>query len=157
MGLHIVLFQPEIPANTGNIARTCAGTNTALHLIRPLGFSTEDKMLKRAGCDYWPSVKIHYYDSLTELFNTYNEGQFYFIETVGTKKYTDFDYSNDEIDHFFVFGKETAGLPAELIENNKERCLRIPQTDKVRSLNLSNSAAIVLYEAIRQQGFKKLS
>lgn len=157
MGLHIVLYQPEIPANTGNIARTCAGTNATLHLIRPLGFSTEDKMLKRAGCDYWPSVKIHYYDSLEELFETYSEANFYFIETVGKKNYADFDYSDISQDHFFVFGRETTGLPNELLENNLERCLRIPQTDKIRSLNLSNTAAILIYEALRQQNFPELS
>ncbi|MDT8862362.1 tRNA (uridine(34)/cytosine(34)/5-carboxymethylaminomethyluridine(34)-2'-O)-methyltransferase TrmL [Alkalihalobacillus sp. MEB130] len=153
MGLHIVLYQPEIPANTGNIARTCAGTNTTLHLIRPLGFSTDDKMLKRAGCDYWPSVSIKYYDSLDELFEAYPEGAFYFIETVGTKNYSDFDYSNENMDHFFVFGRETTGLPQDVIEKHVESCFRIPQTDKIRSLNLSNTAAIVIYEAIRQQGF----
>ncbi|MCM3712525.1 tRNA (uridine(34)/cytosine(34)/5-carboxymethylaminomethyluridine(34)-2'-O)-methyltransferase TrmL [Halalkalibacter oceani] len=157
MGLHIVLYQPEIPANTGNIARTCAGTNTTLHLIRPLGFSTDDRMLKRAGCDYWPSVTIRYYDSVDELFSTYPQGEFYFIETVGTKNYSEFDYSNQERDHFFVFGRETTGLPAELIEQYKERCFRIPQTEHIRSLNLSNTAAIVIYEAIRQQGFPGLS
>ncbi|UOE95354.1 tRNA (uridine(34)/cytosine(34)/5-carboxymethylaminomethyluridine(34)-2'-O)-methyltransferase TrmL [Alkalihalobacillus sp. LMS39] len=157
MGLHIVLYQPEIPANTGNIARTCAGTNTSLHLIRPLGFSTEDKMLKRAGCDYWPNVKIHYYDSVNELFETFPEGQFYFIETVGTKNYSEFDYSDKTKDIFFVFGRETTGLPKELLENKKDVCLRIPQTEKVRSLNVSNTAAIVIYEAIRQQQFEGLS
>ncbi|MGO4887606.1 tRNA (uridine(34)/cytosine(34)/5-carboxymethylaminomethyluridine(34)-2'-O)-methyltransferase TrmL [Anaerobacillus sp. MEB173] len=157
MGLHIVLYQPEIPANTGNIARTCAGTNTALHLIRPLGFSTDDKMLKRAGCDYWPNVHIHYYDSIEECFDTYKDGYFYFIETVGTKAYSDFDYSDQTKDYFFVFGKETTGLPNDLLENNEERCLRIPQTDKVRSLNLSNTAAILIYEALRQQNFPDLS
>lgn len=157
MGLHIVLYQPEIPANTGNIARTCAGTNTTLHLIRPLGFSTDDKMLKRAGCDYWPDVKINYYDSIEECFATYKEGHFYFIETVGTKNYCEFDYSDTEKDHFFVFGRETTGLPNELLEENKERCLRIPQTDKIRSLNLSNTAAVLVYEALRQQGFPNLS
>lgn len=153
MGLHIVLYQPEIPANTGNIARTCAGTDTALHLIRPLGFSTDDKMLKRAGCDYWPNVKINYYDSVDELFATYPEAEFYFIETVGKKYYTDFDYSNLEKDYFFIFGRETTGLPKDLLENNVDRCLLIPQNDKVRSLNLSNTAAIVVYEALRQQNF----
>ncbi|MCM3762198.1 tRNA (uridine(34)/cytosine(34)/5-carboxymethylaminomethyluridine(34)-2'-O)-methyltransferase TrmL [Alkalihalobacillus oceani] len=157
MGLHIVLYQPEIPANTGNIARTCAGTNTTLHLIRPLGFSTDDRMLKRAGCDYWPSVTIRYYDAVDELFSTYPDGEFYFIETVGTKNYSEFDYSNREQDHFFVFGRETTGLPAELIEQHKERCFRIPQTEHIRSLNLSNTAAIVIYEAVRQQGFPGLS
>ncbi len=157
VGLHIVLYQPEIPANTGNIARTCAGTNTTLHLIRPLGFSTDDKMLKRAGCDYWPSVTIKYYDSMDELFSTYPEGEFYFIETVGTKNYSEFDYSQQDVDHFFVFGRETTGIPKEIIEANIDRCFRIPQTDKIRSLNLSNTAAIVIYEAIRQQGFSNLT
>ncbi|WP_209124251.1 tRNA (uridine(34)/cytosine(34)/5-carboxymethylaminomethyluridine(34)-2'-O)-methyltransferase TrmL [Alkalihalobacillus sp. BA299] len=153
MGLHIVLYQPEIPANTGNIARTCAGTNTSLHLIRPLGFSTDDKMLKRAGCDYWPNVKIHYYDSMDELFAKFPNGLFYFIETVGTKNYSEFDYSDATKDIFFVFGRETTGLPKQLLEERKEYCLRIPQTENIRSLNLSNTAAIVIYEAIRQQGF----
>ncbi|ARK29098.1 tRNA (uridine(34)/cytosine(34)/5-carboxymethylaminomethyluridine(34)-2'-O)-methyltransferase TrmL [Halalkalibacter krulwichiae] len=157
MGLHIVLYQPEIPANTGNIARTCAGTNTTLHLIRPLGFSTDDKMLKRAGCDYWPSVTIKYYDSMDELFTSYPNGEFYFIETFGTKNYSEFDYSNNDLDHFFVFGKETTGIPKEIVEKRIDRCFRIPQTDKIRSLNLSNTAAIVIYEAIRQQGFQNLS
>lgn len=157
MGLHIVLYQPEIPANTGNIARTCAGTNASLHLIRPLGFSTDDKMLKRAGCDYWPNVKINYYDSVNELFEKYPQGNFYYIETVGTKNYTDFDYRNLEEDHFFVFGRETTGLPNDLLEKNLDRCLRIPQTDKIRSLNLSNTAAILVYEALRQQNFPSLT
>ncbi|TSB44801.1 tRNA (uridine(34)/cytosine(34)/5-carboxymethylaminomethyluridine(34)-2'-O)-methyltransferase TrmL [Alkalicoccobacillus porphyridii] len=154
MGLNIVLYQPEIPANTGNIARTCAGTNTSLHLIRPLGFSTEDRMLKRAGCDYWPNVKINYYDSFDELTSRFPQASIYLIETVGTKSYSDFDYSNIEEEIFFVFGKETTGLPEDIIDRYRENCLRIPQTDKVRSLNLSNTAAIVIYEAIRQQGFK---
>lgn len=157
MGLHIVLYQPEIPANTGNIARTCAGTNTTLHLIRPLGFSTDDKMLKRAGCDYWPDVKINYYDAIDELFGKFLEGKFYFIETVGEKNYTDFDYSSLDEDYFFVFGRETTGLPNDLLAANVERCLRIPQTEKVRSLNLSNTAAIVVYEALRQQNFPSLN
>lgn len=156
MGLHIVLYQPEIPANTGNIARTCAGTDTGLHLIRPLGFSTDDKMLKRAGCDYWPNVKIHYYDSMDELFEKFPHANFYFIETVGKKNYTEFDYSNLAEDHFFVFGRETTGLPKELLEANIDRCLRIPQSDKIRSLNLSNTAAILVYEALRQQNFLDL-
>ncbi|MCD8501870.1 MAG: tRNA (uridine(34)/cytosine(34)/5-carboxymethylaminomethyluridine(34)-2'-O)-methyltransferase TrmL [Bacillaceae bacterium] len=157
MGLHIVLYQPEIPANTGNIARTCAGTNATLHLIRPLGFSTDDKMLKRAGCDYWPNVKINYYDSLDELFGKYPAANFYFIETVGQKNYTAFDYSDKLQDHFFVFGRETTGLPNDLLEKNLDYCLRIPQTDKIRSLNLSNTAAILIYEALRQQNFPELS
>ncbi|MCE7793588.1 tRNA (uridine(34)/cytosine(34)/5-carboxymethylaminomethyluridine(34)-2'-O)-methyltransferase TrmL [Salipaludibacillus sp. CUR1] len=153
MGLHVVLHEPEIPANTGNIARTCAGTNTALHLIHPLGFSTDDRMLKRAGCDYWPNVEVHHYDSMEELIEKYSEGEFFYIETIGKKNYYEFDYSDTGKDYFFVFGKETKGLPGELTESNEERCFRLPQTDKIRSLNLSNTAAIVVYEALRQQAF----
>ncbi|MDE8564274.1 tRNA (uridine(34)/cytosine(34)/5-carboxymethylaminomethyluridine(34)-2'-O)-methyltransferase TrmL [Anoxybacillus rupiensis] len=156
MALHVVLYQPEIPANTGNIARTCAATDTVLHLIRPLGFSTDDKMLKRAGLDYWEYVNIFYYDSLQELFDQYPDGEFYFITKFGQKHYDSFDFSDREKDYFFVFGRETSGLPKELIENNMDRCLRIPMNDKVRSLNLSNTAAILVYEALRQQGFKGL-
>ncbi|WP_088072552.1 tRNA (uridine(34)/cytosine(34)/5-carboxymethylaminomethyluridine(34)-2'-O)-methyltransferase TrmL [Gottfriedia luciferensis] len=156
MGIHVVLYQPQIPANTGNIARTCAGTDTSLHLIRPLGFSTDDKMLKRAGLDYWEHVDIHYHDSLDDLFSTYKEGKFYFITKFGEKTYSNFDYSNTEEDIFFVFGRETTGLPKELIEKNMENCLRIPMTDHIRSLNLSNTAAILIYEALRQQDFRDL-
>jgi tRNA (cytidine/uridine-2'-O-)-methyltransferase len=156
VALHVVLYQPEIPANTGNIARTCAATDTTLHLIRPLGFSTDDKMLKRAGLDYWQYVNVLYYDSLQELFDKYKEGEFYFITKFGKKYYSSFDYSNPSKDYFFVFGRETNGLPKEIIENNMERCLRIPMNENVRSLNLSNTAAILVYEALRQQGFPGL-
>lgn len=156
MTLHIVLYQPEIPANTGNIARTCAGTNTHLHLIRPLGFSTDDKMLKRAGLDYWSSVNITYYDNVEEFFEKHQQATIYFIETFGTKNYTEFDYSNTEEDIFFMFGKETTGIPRELIEDKQHMCLQIPQSDHVRSLNLSNTAAIIIYEALRQQSFKPI-
>ncbi|HWO95239.1 MAG TPA: tRNA (uridine(34)/cytosine(34)/5-carboxymethylaminomethyluridine(34)-2'-O)-methyltransferase TrmL [Bacillus sp. (in: firmicutes)] len=157
VGLHVVLYQPEIPANTGNIARTCAATGTTLHLIRPLGFSTDDKMLKRAGLDYWEHVKVVYHDSLEEVFEQYKEGQFYFLTKFGQKAHSTFDYSSLNEDHFFVFGRETTGLPKELIQANMERCLRIPMNDKVRSLNLSNTAAILIYEALRQQNFPDLS
>jgi tRNA (cytidine/uridine-2'-O-)-methyltransferase len=153
VALHVVLYQPEIPANTGNIARTCAATDTTLHLIRPLGFSTDDKMLKRAGLDYWQYVNVLYYDSLQELFDKYEDGEFYFITKFGKKYYSSFDYSDPSKDYFFVFGRETNGLPKEIIENNMERCLRIPMNENVRSLNLSNTAAILVYEALRQQGF----
>lgn len=155
MAIHVVLYQPEIPANTGNISRTCAATDSHLHLIRPLGFSTDDKMLKRAGLDYWPFVKIHYYDSLDEFFEK-NHGEFYYIETYGEKAYSDFDFSNQEKDYYFMFGKETTGLPKDLLAANKDRCLRIPMTTNVRSLNLSNTAAILVYEALRQQNFAHL-
>ncbi|WP_416149063.1 tRNA (uridine(34)/cytosine(34)/5-carboxymethylaminomethyluridine(34)-2'-O)-methyltransferase TrmL [Salipaludibacillus sp. HK11] len=156
MGLHVVLHEPEIPANTGNIARTCAGTNTSLHLIHPLGFSTDDRMLKRAGCDYWPNVDVNHYDSIEQLFERFQGGEFFFIETIGRKHYHEIDYSNSEKDYLFVFGKETKGLPSELTAQYEDRCFRIPQTDKIRSLNLSNTAAIVVYEALRQQSFTPL-
>ncbi|MBB5173344.1 tRNA (uridine(34)/cytosine(34)/5-carboxymethylaminomethyluridine(34)-2'-O)-methyltransferase TrmL [Texcoconibacillus texcoconensis] len=154
MGLHVVLYQPEIPANTGNIARTCAATNTSLHLIRPLGFSTEDRMLKRAGCDYWPKVNIQYYDDIEELLTQFSEAAFYFVETFGNSSfYHELDYSQLDKDYFFIFGRETTGLPESLIEKYPDRCVKIPQTDNVRSLNLSNTAAILVYEALRQQQF----
>ncbi|MBD8070614.1 tRNA (uridine(34)/cytosine(34)/5-carboxymethylaminomethyluridine(34)-2'-O)-methyltransferase TrmL [Bacillus sp. PS06] len=157
VGLNVVLYQPEIPANTGNIARSCAATNTTLHLIRPLGFSTDDKMLKRAGLDYWQYVNVQYYDSLEELFEKNSQGEFYYITKFGQKTHSSFDYSNVEKDHFFVFGRETNGLPKELIEKNMDRCLRLPMTENVRSLNVSNTAAILIYEALRQQNYPELS
>ncbi|MDF2536809.1 MAG: trmL [Bacillales bacterium] len=157
MAINVVLFQPEIPANTGNIARTCAATNTSLHLIRPLGFRTDDKMMKRAGLDYWEHVNIQYYDSLDELFDNYKQGKFYLITKFGEKTYSNFDFSDSEEDIFFVFGRETKGLPKEVIEKYKETALRIPMNDEhVRSLNLSNTAAILIYEALRQQDFINL-
>ncbi|WP_077357328.1 tRNA (uridine(34)/cytosine(34)/5-carboxymethylaminomethyluridine(34)-2'-O)-methyltransferase TrmL [Virgibacillus halodenitrificans] len=157
MSLHVVLFQPEIPANTGNIARTCLATATTLHLVHPLGFSTDDKMLRRAGLDYWKNVDIKEYKNITELYNTYPEGEYYYIENFGTKHYTDYDFSNKEEDLFFVFGRETDGIPLQLLEGKEEQCLRIHMNDKVRSLNLSNTAAIIIYEVLRQQGFPDLS
>jgi tRNA (cytidine/uridine-2'-O-)-methyltransferase len=157
VGLHVVMFQPEIPANTGNVARSCAATDTTLHLIRPLGFSTDDKMLKRAGLDYWQFVTVIYYDSLQELFDKYPEGEFYFLTKYGQQAHTSFNYSETEKDHFFVFGRETTGLPKEIIENNLDRCLRIPMNENVRSLNLSNTVAILIYEALRQQDYPGLS
>ncbi|MFP7494904.1 tRNA (uridine(34)/cytosine(34)/5-carboxymethylaminomethyluridine(34)-2'-O)-methyltransferase TrmL [Terribacillus saccharophilus] len=157
MPRHIVLFQPEIPANTGNIARTCLATDTALHLIRPLGFSTDDKMLRRSGLDYWHDVDIHYYDSIEELYERFPEGIFYYIENFGTKHYSDFDFSDTDQDLLFVFGRESTGIPKDLLVGKEEQCLRIHMTDKVRSLNLSNTAAIIIYEALRQQRFDGLS
>ncbi|PTL39027.1 tRNA (uridine(34)/cytosine(34)/5-carboxymethylaminomethyluridine(34)-2'-O)-methyltransferase TrmL [Alkalicoccus saliphilus] len=156
MSIHVVLHEPEIPANTGNIARTCAGTNTILHLIHPLGFSTDDRMLKRAGCDYWPNVRVNHHDSIEELIQAYPAGEFYFVETSGNKYYSEMDYSRTDQDYFFVFGKETKGLPEELTDKYAENCLVIPQTNLVRSLNLSNAAAILVYEAMRQQDFAAL-
>ena len=160
MSLHIALYQPQIPANTGNIARTCAGTHTSLHLIHPLGFSTDDKMLKRAGLDYWPHVDIHYHDSLEAFISmteTQTNAQVYLIETYGTRNYTQFDYSDRNQQIYFLFGRETTGLPEAFAQARAEQCLRIPQSEHIRSLNLSNAAAIVLYEALRQQAFPSLT
>lgn len=156
MAIHVALFEPLIPANTGNIARTCAGTGTKLHLIKPLGFSTDDKMLKRAGLDYWQYVDITYHEGIQEFFDAYPGAEFFFITKFGEKTYSDFDFSDQSKDIFFVFGKETTGLPEEVIEQNKEQCLRIPMNDHIRSLNLSNTAAILIYEALRQQSFLEL-
>ncbi|MBP2076724.1 tRNA (uridine(34)/cytosine(34)/5-carboxymethylaminomethyluridine(34)-2'-O)-methyltransferase TrmL [Oceanobacillus polygoni] len=156
MSLHVVLYQPEIPANTGNIGRTCLATDTTLHLIRPLGFSTDDKMLRRAGLDYWKHVDVHEHDSMDQLYERYPNGVYYYIENFGTKYYSDFDYSDTEEDIFFVFGRESTGFPKELLIGKEDQCLRIHMNDKVRSLNLSNTAAIIIYEALRQQGFPNL-
>jgi len=151
MALHIVLVEPEIPANTGNISRTCAATDTHLHLVRPLGFRTDDASLKRAGLDYWPSVKLEYHDSFAELQEKYPEGRFFYATTKATKRYSDVQFQDGD---FLVFGKETKGLPPELIAANLETSIRLPmRTEHVRSLNLSNSVAIMLYEALRQLDF----
>ncbi|NQD64899.1 tRNA (uridine(34)/cytosine(34)/5-carboxymethylaminomethyluridine(34)-2'-O)-methyltransferase TrmL [Bacillus haikouensis] len=156
MGVHVVLYQPEIPANTGNIARTCAATDTTLHLIRPLGFSTDDKMLRRAGLDYWQFVNIVYYDSLHEFFEKNEGGEFFYLTKYGKTPHTDFDYSVEEKDYYFIFGRETSGLPDDVIQNNLDRALRIPMNENVRSLNLSNTAAILIYEALRQRNYPGL-
>ncbi|MFC7372962.1 tRNA (uridine(34)/cytosine(34)/5-carboxymethylaminomethyluridine(34)-2'-O)-methyltransferase TrmL [Fictibacillus iocasae] len=156
MAIHVVLYQPEIPANTGNIARTCAGTDTHLHLIRPLGFSTDDKYLKRAGLDYWEHVNLTYYNDIQELFDRYPDGKFHFVTKFGERNHTDFDYTNREEDYFFIFGKETTGLPRELIDSNMDTCMRLPMNENIRSLNLSNTAAILIYEALRQQDYPNL-
>ncbi|WP_406687520.1 tRNA (uridine(34)/cytosine(34)/5-carboxymethylaminomethyluridine(34)-2'-O)-methyltransferase TrmL [Rossellomorea vietnamensis] len=156
MGVHVVLYQPEIPANTGNIARTCAATDTTLHLIRPLGFSTDDKMLKRAGLDYWQFVNIVYYDSLEEFFEKNDGGEFFYLTKYGKIPHTNFDYNVEDKEYFFIFGRETSGLPDDIIQNNLDRALRIPMNENVRSLNLSNTAAILIYEALRQRNYPGL-
>ncbi|CAC9102151.1 tRNA (cytosine34-2-O-)-methyltransferase [Staphylococcus aureus] len=153
---HIVLYQPEIPANTGNIARTCAGTNTHLHLIKPLGFRTDDKMLKRAGLDYCEFVNITYHDSIEAFFEVTN-GEYYLLTKFGKKTYSDFDFSNHDKDFYFIFGKETTGLPDWVKEKYQDTALRIPMSEHIRSLNLSNTAALLIYEALRQQDFPGLN
>ncbi len=151
---NIVLVEPEIPQNTGNIARTCAATGARLHLVRPLGFEVDDKHLKRAGLDYWGDVEIFYYDSVEEVFAAFPSPRFWFFTTKGQKRHTDAKFGDGD---FLVFGKETRGLPEELLKEHRESCLRIPMLGETRSLNLSNSVAIALYEALRQldfEGFK---
>jgi tRNA (cytidine/uridine-2'-O-)-methyltransferase len=154
--INVVLYQPEIPANTGNIARTCAATNTRLHLIRPLGFSTDDKMLKRAGVDYWEFVDIVYYDSLEQFFSATEGDDYYFLTKYGKKPHTAFHFDDPQKEYYFIFGKESSGLPKDLLAQNEKRCLRIPMTENVRALNVSNAAAILVYEALRQQGYPGL-
>ncbi|MBO0456550.1 tRNA (uridine(34)/cytosine(34)/5-carboxymethylaminomethyluridine(34)-2'-O)-methyltransferase TrmL [Enterococcus hulanensis] len=153
---HIVLFEPQIPANTGNIARTCAATNSPLHLIEPLGFSTDDKHLKRAGLDYWNDVNITYHENLAAFLDYLGDQPLHLITKFANATYSEIDYT-DVADHFFMFGKETTGLPEEFMRENEEKCLRIPMNDEhVRSLNLSNTVALVVYEALRQQNFPNL-
>jgi tRNA (cytidine/uridine-2'-O-)-methyltransferase len=145
---HIVLVEPEIPPNTGNIARLCAASGAVLHLVGPLGFSLDDKYLKRAGLDYWGSVTLYQWESLEELQQAYSSGRFWFSSKKATKCHTDADYQHGD---FLVFGKETLGLPDELLQNNPHRTIRIPiRNAHVRSLNLSTSVGIILYEALRQ-------
>lgn len=153
MSYNIVLVEPEIPQNTGNIVRTCAATGTKLHLVKPLGFSVEDKYLKRAGLDYWQYVDIQYYDSFEELREKYKDKKFYYVTTKGLNNYCDKQYQDDS---FFVFGKETKGLPEKLLYENRDDCIRIPMNENLRSLNLANSVAIVLYEALRQGNFNNM-
>jgi len=151
MGLNIVLVEPEIPHNTGSIARTCALTNTCLHLVKPLGFSVEDKYLKRAGLDYWDLVEIYYYDSFSEILDKYPKNDFYYARTKSKKYYTEFNYTDGS---FFVFGKETQGLPSSILKDNWDKAIKIPmRKNQARSLNLSNSASIILFEAYRQLDF----
>lgn len=155
MALNIVLFEPEIPQNTGNIARTCAATGSNLHLIKPLGFSVNDKYLKRAGLDYWNLVNINYYDSIEELIKAAGDEKIFFATTKESRFYTDVEYSYNS---YIVFGKETAGLPDYIHENYKDNRIRIPMINNkhARSLNLANSVNIVMYEALRQLGFPNL-
>lgn len=155
MSLNIVLVEPEIPQNTGNIIRSCAATCTTLHLVRPLGFCMDDKYLKRAGLDYWDLVEIKYYDSFDEVREQNPDAKFFYSTTKAKQTHSDVKYEENS---FIVFGKETKGLPESLIMDNLETAIRIPMVDieKARSLNLSNSVAIVLFEALRQIGYPNL-
>lgn len=153
--IHIVLYEPEIPGNTGNIMRTCAGTGTKLHLIKPLGFSLDDKYIKRSGVNYIEHCDYTVYENYDEFLSK-NKGQFYYLTRYGRKPHTSFDYSKVDEDIYLVFGKESTGIPKEILAQDLEHCLRIPMNDNIRSLNLSNSAAIVLYEVLRQKNYQNL-
>ena len=150
--MNIVLLEPEMPSNTGNIGRTCVATNTRLHLIEPLGFKLNEKALKRAGLDYWDKLDVHVYSDYQDFLEKNPDalGKMYFATTKAHKVYSEVDY---EPDCYLMFGKESAGIPEEILVEHKEDCVRIPMVGDIRSLNLGNSVAIVLYEALRQNGF----
>ena len=151
--MNIVLHQPEIPANTGNIGRTCVATGTKLHLIEPLGFHIDEKQIKRAGMDYWDKLDYTRYINYEDFLEKNPGAKIWYATTKAEKKYTDVSFSEND---FIMFGKESAGIPEEILVENRESCIRIPMLPDIRSLNLSNSAAIVLYEALRQTGFTNL-
>ena len=154
--LNIVLFEPEIPENTGNIMRTCAATGAKLHLIRPLGFRMDQNSIKRSGVNYIDKVDYTLYDDY-EDFCSKNPGDYYFMTRYGKRAHSEFDYTDKSKNIYLIFGKESTGIPKEILRNNLDRCIRIPATDNVRSLNLSNCVAIVLYEVLRQQDYLDLS
>jgi len=149
MSFNIVLVEPEIPQNTGNIARTCAATGSRLHLVRPLGFEIDDRKLKRAGLDYWHLLDITFFDNLDDFFET-NQGTFYFASTKSLKRHSDVNFKDND---YILFGKETKGLDEALLKAHSESCIRIPMISGARSLNLSNSVAVVIYEALRQNDY----
>jgi len=151
--LNIVLVEPEIPQNTGNIARTCSVTGARLHLVRPLGFDITDKQLKRAGMDYWYDVDVTYYDNLQDFLEKHKEDELFFLSTKSKQNHTEIKYPEDA---YLLFGKESKGLPEWLLLQNMDRCVRIPMRENIRSLNLSNSVAIAAYEYYRQRDFKDL-
>ena len=152
MTLNIVLVEPQIPQNTGNIARTCSVTGARLHIVKPMGFAIDDKKLKRAGLDYWGELDISYYDGLTDFFAK-NSGTCYYFTTKARHNYCDISYPDN---CYLFFGREDAGLPEELLKQNPDSCVRIPMRKNIRSLNLSNSVAIGVYETLRQWGFPEL-
>lgn len=153
--INIVLFEPEIPQNTGNIMRTCAGTDTKLHLIEPLGFKLDDKNIKRSGVNYIEHCDYTVYKNFEE-FVSKNEGEYYFLTRYGTKPYTSFDYSDSSKNIYLIFGKESTGIPKEILKDHLDRCMRIPINSNIRALNLSNCVALMLFEVLRQQNFNDL-
>ena len=155
--INIVLFEPEIPQNTGNIMRTCAGTYTKLHLIKPLGFSLEDKYLKRSGVNYIEHCDYEVYENYGDFLNKNKDGDFYYLTRYGKKVHSSFDFSNESKNIYLIFGKESTGIPKEILKDHLERCLRIPINSNIRALNLSNCVALVLFEVLRQQNYPNLS
>ena len=153
--INIVLFEPEIPQNTGNIMRTCAGTNAKLHLIRPLGFALSDKAIKRSGVNYIDNCEYELYDDFND-FLAKNDGVFYFFTRYGKKPHSEFDYSDKNKNIYLIFGKESTGIPKEILREHLDRCTRIPTTDKIRALNLANCVAIAVFEVLRQQDYPNL-
>lgn len=151
--LNLVLIEPQIPQNTGNIARTCAATGARLHLVGPLGFTVDDKKLKRAGLDYWHLLDISYYENSEDFFNKNSCGEFFYFTTKGKNIYSSVQYPPDV---YLIFGREDAGLPEELLFTNPQTCVRLPMIDEARSLNLSNTVAVAAYEVLRQWGYPKL-
>ncbi|MCR5431477.1 MAG: tRNA (cytidine(34)-2'-O)-methyltransferase [Lachnospiraceae bacterium] len=152
--MNIVLLEPEIPSNTGNIGRTCVATGSSLHLIKPLGFELDEKHLRRAGMDYWKSIDLHIYENYEDFCNKNGSAVMHFATTKGQKMYTEADFGPDD---FIMFGKESRGIPEEILIEHPESCIRIPMLGDIRSLNLGNSVAIVLYEALRQNNFMGLN
>ena len=152
--MNIVLHEPEIPENTGNIGRTCVATGSVLHLIKPLGFVIDDKHLKRAGLDYWPKLEYYIYEDYPDFMAKHPDAKIYYATTKAHKTYSEVSFGPDD---FIMFGKETAGIPEEILVDNEENCIRIPMIGDIRSLNLGNSVAIILYEAMRQNGFYDLN
>ena len=156
MSLHVVLLEPETPQNTGNISRTCAVTGCTLHLIGPLGFSIEEKQVKRAGLDYWDMLDLRYYNSYNEFLEKNPDAKIYYLTTKSEKKYSEIEYPKN--DCFIMFGKETAGIPEKILNQNRDNCVRIPMlnSERARSLNLSNSVSIVVYEVLRQHNYPNM-
>ncbi|MGT2887763.1 tRNA (cytidine(34)-2'-O)-methyltransferase [Streptococcus didelphis] len=152
---HVVLFQPQIPQNTGNIARTCAATNAPLHIIKPMGFPIDDRKMKRAGLDYWDKLDVRFYEDLDDFLN-HCQGQLHLISKFAEKTYSE-EHFNDNQNHYFLFGREDKGLPEDFMRQHPDKALRIPMNDQhVRSLNLSNTVCMIVYEALRQQAFQGL-
>lgn len=153
--INIVLYEPEIPQNTGNIMRTCVATNSKLHLIEPLGFKINDKTIKRCGVNYIDKLNYQIYKSFEE-FSNQNQGEYYFFTRYGKKPHTEFNFTNSQKKIYLIFGKESTGIPKEILRNNLDRCMRLPTTSNVRALNLSNCVAIATYEVLRQQDYPNL-